>query len=103
MGPLPKGLVLCRARRRRCRRPHLSGSRLPYLGQNSKENYHQITKAAKDSILLRTLLMFCLETRFVAWDYFAAPGLAFHRGIYVQGDEAETHANAKETNGLIAM
>jgi hypothetical protein len=92
MGPLPKGLVLRRARRRRCRRPHLSGSGLPYLAQNTKENYHQITKAAKDGILLRTLLMFCLMTHFVAWDYRAAPGLAFTGGGgYVQGDNGPSH------------
>jgi hypothetical protein len=30
--------------------------------------------------------MFCLETRFVALDYCAAPGLAFTGGAHGQGD-----------------
>jgi hypothetical protein len=32
--------------------------------------------------------MFCLLTRFVAWDYCAAPGLAFTGGAHGQGDRS---------------
>jgi hypothetical protein len=31
--------------------------------------------------------MFCLLTRFVAWNYCAASGLAFTGRVYVQGDK----------------
>jgi hypothetical protein len=33
--------------------------------------------------------MFCLGTRFVALDYCAVPGLAFYKGIDVQGDSVK--------------
>jgi hypothetical protein len=33
--------------------------------------------------------MFCLRTRFVAWNYCAAPGLAFTGGAHGQGDRVK--------------
>jgi hypothetical protein len=89
MGPWPMEQVVSGPGCRGYRRPHRleAGSlyrslyRSPYLGQNTKELSPDHDASSRRLYSIEVSIDILLCTRFVAWNYCAAPGLAFTGGF----------------------